>query len=53
MLNYEKAFTMIEMVEMKMTEEIAYVFFISLMAVSFAIGFWLQKHENKRNQQRN
>jgi len=41
------------MIEMKMTEEIAYVFFIGLMTVSFAIGFWLQNHEKKRNQQKN
>lgn len=39
------------MIEMKMTEEIAYVFFVSLLAVSAAIGVWLQRHENKRNQQ--
>jgi hypothetical protein len=41
------------MIEMKMTEEIAYIFFIGLMAVSFAIGIWLQNHEKKRNQQKN
>jgi hypothetical protein len=41
------------MIEMKMTEGMAYVFFISLLAVSVAIGYWLEKHEKKRNQQRN
>ncbi len=41
------------MIEMKMTEGMAYVFFIGLLAVSAAIGVWLQKHENKRNQQKN
>jgi len=41
------------MIELKMTEGMAYVFFISLFAVSFAIGFWLQNHEKKRNKQNN
>ncbi|MFN3316320.1 MAG: hypothetical protein ACK40K_05875 [Raineya sp.] len=41
------------MIEMKMTEEIAYVFFIALLGVSAAIGVWLQNHEKKRNQQKN
>lgn len=41
------------MIEMKMTEGMAYVFFISLLAVSAAIGVWLQNHEKKRNQQNN
>lgn len=41
------------MIEMKMTEGMAYAFFIGLLAVSFAIGVWLQNHEKKRNQQNN
>lgn len=41
------------MIEMKMTEGMAYAFFIGLLAVSAAIGVWLQNHEKKRNQQNN
>ncbi|GAB4133003.1 MAG: hypothetical protein OHK0045_14930 [Raineya sp.] len=42
----------LDMIEMKMTEEIAYAFFIGLLAVSAAIGVWLHNHEKKRNQQK-
>jgi hypothetical protein len=41
------------MIEMKMTEGMAYAFFIGLFVASFAIGFWLQNHEKKRNKQGN
>ncbi|MDX1905198.1 MAG: hypothetical protein SFU27_13675 [Thermonemataceae bacterium] len=37
------------MIEMKMTEGMAYVFFIALFTAAFAIGAWLQKNEKKRN----
>ncbi|PKQ70938.1 hypothetical protein [Raineya orbicola] len=39
------------MIDFRMTETIAYAFFIGLGVVSFAIGFWLQKAENNRKKQ--
>ncbi|MCS6795018.1 MAG: hypothetical protein RMJ97_09870 [Raineya sp.] len=40
------------MIDFRMTEEIAYAFFLGLAVVSFAIGFWLHNAEKKRNQQK-
>lgn len=36
------------MIDFRMTEGIAYAFFLGLAIASFAIGFWLQKVENAR-----
>ncbi|WP_448528216.1 hypothetical protein [Raineya sp.] len=39
------------MIDFRMTEGIAYAFFLGLAAVSFAVGLWLQKAENNRKKQ--